>query len=162
MHLTDSDDWTPAQKKGLIIGVIVAVIVVLGGLVYGYQWYQGGKPKEGVERVEDLGFGFRKVTIAKFKNQTELGHYPFFYYRDRMLSQIEPAAPPSVSPSGNFAVYQDPRSGKLILFRRAEERTTVLSASFIGLANPYVWHEQDGTVEAVLGKDGMSAVFPLK
>ena len=73
----------------------------------------------GVEHVENLGFGFRRVTIAKF-NKFELGHYPFLYYRDRLLWQI--GSPPSISPSGNFAIYQDGRSGKLILFRRRDEK----------------------------------------
>jgi len=157
MLFPESDTWTPAQRA-LIVGAVVAGIVALAALVYGYERYQSGKPKEGVEKTEELGFGFRRLTIAKF-NKAELGHYPFLFYRDRLICQI--GAPPSISPSGNFAVCQDARSGKLILFRRADEKTTELTKSFFGVANRFVWHEDQGTVEAEIGKEQMSAVFSL-
>src|SRR5438445_12958794 len=138
MLFPESHSWTSAQKW-LIAGAVVAGIAALAALVYSYERSQRGKPVQGVEHVEDLGFGFRRVTIAKL-NKFELGHYPFLYYRDRLLCQIGP--PPSISPSGNFAIYQDARSGKLILFRRRDEKTTELTSSFIGVANPFVWHEE--------------------
>lgn len=157
----EAHEWTPAQKIALIVGPIVGGILVLALLFYGYQRYQASKPKEGVERIEELGSGFRRVTIARFNNnKTELVRYPYLYYRDRLLSQIEPKAPPSISPSGNYAVYADLRSGKLMLFRRADEKTTALTASFIGIPSQFVWHEDEGNVEAMLG--GVSAVLPLK
>ena len=153
-----SHTWTPRQRL-IIAGAIVASLVAVSALVYSYERYHRGNSLAGVEHIEDLGFGFRRVTIAK-SNKGELGHYPFLYYRDRLLCQIGP--PPSISPSGEFAIYQDARSGKLILFRRRDEKITVLTATFIGVADPFVWHEDQGTVEAQLGKDGVSAVFPLK
>jgi len=158
MSYEEPHAWTPAQKSLIAVSVVAAIIVCLA-LVYGYQRYQRGKLPEGVERIEELGFGFRRITIAK-SNKGQVSHYPFFYYRTRLLCQIGP--PPSISPSGNFAVYQDVRSGKLILFRRRDEKATDLTSSFIGEANPFVWHEQEGTVEAVLRKQAMSAVFPLQ
>ena len=152
-------DWSPAQKLRLIVVGVVGGILVLALLFFGYQRYQASKPKEGVERIEELGSGFRRVTIAKF-NKTELVRYPYFYYKGRLLSQIEPKAPPSISPSGNFAAYTDPRSGKLMLFRRTDERTTPLTTSFIGIPGQFVWHEDEGNVEVALS--GVSAVFPLQ
>src|SRR5437868_3742590 len=157
MLLPDSHAWTPRQRW-LIIGAIIGGVLALSAVVYGYQRFHRGSIPKGIEHVEDLGFGFRRVTITK-PNKYELGHYPFLYYRDRLLCQIGP--PPSISPSGDFAIYQDARSGKLILFRRRDEKITELTSTFIGVVDPYVWHEDQGTVEAVLRKQGMSAVFSL-
>jgi hypothetical protein len=158
MLFPQSHAWTPAQRC-LIAGAIVAGLVAFSALVYSYERYHRGKPMRGVEHVENLGFGFRRVTIAKF-NKFELGHYPFLYYRDRLLCQI--GSPPSISPSGNFAIYQDGRSGKLILFRRRDEKTTELTSTFVGVAYPFVWHEEQGTVDAELAKEHISAVFSLQ
>jgi hypothetical protein len=158
MLLPESHAWTPRQRC-LIAGAVLAGLVALSALVYGYARYHRANPLRGAEHIEDLGFGFRRVTIAKV-TKSELGHFPFLFYRDRLLCQIGP--PPSISPSGNFAIYQDARSGKLILFRRRDEKTTELTSTFIGVANPFVWHEEQGTVEAGIGKEQISAVFPLQ
>jgi hypothetical protein len=159
MLFPQSHAWTPRQKLLIVAGVVVAGLVAFSVLVYSYQRYQRAKLMKGVEQVEELGFGFRRVTIAKL-NKFELGHYPFLYYRNRLLCQI--GAPPSISPSGNFAIYQDARSGKLILFRRRDEKVSQLTATFAGVASPFVWHEEEGTVEATIAKEGMSLVFPLQ
>ena len=156
---SQSHEWTPQQRGLIVAGVIVAGLVALSALVYGYERYHRGKLPKGVERVEDLGFGFRRVTIAK-ANKFEMGHYPFLYYRNRLLCQI--VVPPSISPSGNFAVYQDGRSGKLILFRRRDEKITELTSSFIGVASSFVWHEEQRTVEVTLSKQQMSVVFSFQ
>jgi hypothetical protein len=158
MLFPQSHAWTPRQRA-LIVGAVVAGIVALSALVYSYERYHRGKPMRGVEHVEDLGFGFRRITVAKV-NKFELGHYPFLYYRDRLLCQI--AGPPSISPSGNFAIYQDGRSGKLILFRRRDEKITELTSTFVGVTSPFVWHEEQGTVEVELSKEHISAVFSLQ
>ena len=158
MSYSEEHAWTPQQRLLIVVAVVAAVVVVLA-LIFGYQRFQRGKLPKGVEQVEDLGFGFRRLTIAK-RNKSEMGHYPFLFYRDRLLCQIGP--PPSISPSGNYAIYQDVRDGKLMLFRRSDEKITVLSATYIGVANPFVWHEDQGTVEAVLKREGVSAEYPLK
>ena len=159
MPFSQAHAWTTRQRLLIIAGAVVAVLLALSALVYGYQRYHRATAMRGVEQVEDLGFGFRRVKIAKI-NKFELGHYSFLYYGDRLLCQI--GSPPSISPSGNFAIYQDARSGKLILFRRRDEKTTELTSTFIGVTYPFVWHEEQGTVEAVLAKQGMSAVFSLQ
>src|SRR4051794_35172206 len=106
MLFPQSHAWTPAQKC-LIAGAVIIGIAACAALVYTYERYRPAKTAEGIEQIEDLGFGFRRITIAQF-NKFELGHFPFFYYRNRLLCQI--GAPPSISPSGNFAIYQDGRS----------------------------------------------------
>ena len=162
MLTSDLDSSTPARKLVTVAAVVIGLLVVSALVFYGYERYQATQPKEGVEKIEDLGSGFRRITVAKFNaNKTELGHYQFFYYRDRRLSQIT-VTPPSISPSGNFAAYQEVPSGKLMLFRRADEKSVALTTSFLGPIRQFVWHEQDGTVEAVLSSDGVSAVYSLK
>jgi hypothetical protein len=151
--------WTPRQRCLIVAGVVVAGLVTFSALVYSYQRYHRAELMRGVEHIEDLGFGFRRVTIARF-NKFEMGHYPFLYYRNRLLCQI--GGPPSISPSGNFAIYQDGRSGKLILFRRRDEKVSQLTSTFVELAYPFVWHEDEGTVEVELAKEHMSLVFPLQ
>ncbi len=160
MLFPHSHAWTPRQRCQIAAGVVVAGLVAFSALVYSYERYHRAELMRGVEHVEDLGFGFRRVTIAKFNKFGELGHYPFLYYRNRLLCQI--VAPPSISPSGNFAIYQDGRSGKLILFRRRDEKVSELTKTSIGLAYPFVWHEGENTVEVELAKESMSMVFPLQ
>jgi hypothetical protein len=113
----------------------------------------------GTERVENLGFGFQRVTIAEW-NKFELGHHAHLYYRGRELGLI--GAPPSISPSGKFAIYQDGPSGKLYLFRRADEKLIELTPEFVGVAWPYVWHEDQGTVEAQFEKGPVPMTFRLE
>ena len=135
----------------------LTALVVIGILFAGCE--KGYPVPSGTERIENLGFGFRRVTVAKW-NKFELGHHAYFYYRGRELALI--GAPPSISPSGRFAIYQDGPSGKLFLFRRADEKITELTPTFIGVAYPFVWHEDQGTVEARFEKRHSPMTFSLQ
>src|SRR5437763_1490729 len=157
MLVEPSPTRTPAQKLRIAAAIVIALIVI-SGLGYAYQRYYRAKPATGIQQVQDLGFGFRRAIIAKF-DKGQLRHYPFFFYGDRPLCQIG-GAPPSISPSGNFAICQDIRSGKLILFRRRDEKLIPLTATPFDLPSRFVWHEEERTVEAEVGKEGLSAVFP--
>src|SRR3954449_1290798 len=115
--ISDSSlDENSAQKLKIIIGSIVVGIIVIAGGVYGYHLYQRSQPATGIQQVHDLGFGFRQAVIGKME-KGQLVQYPFFFYKDRPLCQLGPSAP-SVSPSGNYGVCQDVRSGKIMEFRR--------------------------------------------
>jgi hypothetical protein len=152
--------WTPRQRCLIAAGLAIAGLVMFSVLIYSYERYQRATATSGAEHVQDLGFGFRRVTITKRNKFGQPENYPFLYYRSRLLCQI--VAPLSISPSGNFAVYQDGHSGKLILFRRRDGKVIELTQGSIGLAYPFVWHEDENTVEAELGRENMSMVFPLK
>src|SRR5438270_8659849 len=145
-----------AQKLQIAAAIVTGLIVICG-LVYGYQRYYRAKPATGIQQVQDLGFGFRRAIIAKF-DKGQLRQYPFFFYGNRPLCQIG-VAPPSISPSGNFAICQDVRSGKLILFRRRDEKLIPLTSASFGLPSRFVWHEEEGTVEVELGTEGISSIF---
>ena len=159
MLVEPSHAWTPKQKL-LIAAGVVAGLIAIAALLYGYQFYNRPKRTTGIQQTEDLGFGFRRVIIAKM-NKGQLVQHPFFCYKDRFLCQIDGAAS-SVSPSGNFGVCQDVRSGKLMLFRRRDEKELPLTTTAFGLASRFVWHEDQATVEAVVGNEGMSGIFPLQ
>jgi hypothetical protein len=98
--------------------------------------------------------------IAKI-DKGQLNHYPFFFHGDRPICQIGPV-PPSVSPSGNYGVCQDVRTGKLVLFRRRDEKIVPLTATAVAPASGFQWHENDNTVEVSAGKEGFSSMFPLQ
>jgi len=157
--ISDEHEWTPQQRARIVIISIVAAIVVIVGGVYGYHVYQRGRLPSGKKQDQDLGFGFKRATIVK-SDKFGTGRFPFLFYKNKPLCQIGP--PPSISPSGNYAVYQDARSGKLILFRRRDEKVIELTKVFVGIANPYTWHEDEGTIECGFAKEGLSQVFPLQ
>ena len=157
----DEHEWTPQQRARIVIISIVAAIVVIAGGFFGYQVYQKGKGPSGMENVQDLGHGFKRATIVK-TDKFGTGRFPFFFYKDKPLCQVGPGAEPSISPSGKYAVYQDARNGKLILFRARDEKVIELTKVFVGIANPYTWHEDEGTIECGFAKEGLSQVFPLQ
>jgi hypothetical protein len=98
-----------------------------------------------VEQSSELGFGFRHVVLAEpVSNSLEsVGHFGYFYYRDKRLSQADTY---SVSPSGRYAVYQDGPSGNLFLFHRAGRRQIQLTSRFVALVDSFDWHEDSRAV----------------
>jgi hypothetical protein len=102
----------------------------------------------GIERVRDLGHGFRRVLVAEQNPPgvfESVGHFEYLYYRERKLSQANEAA---IAPSARAIVYQDGPSGNIFLFRRTDGSITQLTKSFPGLVNRYVWREPDGVIDA--------------
>jgi hypothetical protein len=99
-----------------------------------------------IERSENLGFGFRRVTLAKAVNTSfeSVGHFQYLYYHDQQLSGVGEC---SISPSGKFAIYQDGSSGNLFLFRRTDRRVNPLSRKFIALVERFEWHESLNAVD---------------
>ncbi len=99
-----------------------------------------------VERIEDLGFGFRRVLLAKpsGSNFESIGHWEYLYYRDQELCLLGEC---SVSPSGSYVIFQDGRSGNLFLYRRADGRQTQLTSQFVALVKRFDWDENAGRVE---------------
>jgi hypothetical protein len=96
--------------------------------------------------TKDLGFGFRRVTIAESNppNSFEsVGYFEYLFYRDRKLARLDEC---SVSPHGDSVVYQEASSGNIFLFRRAASKTTQLTRKFPGLAYRFAWHEPEGYI----------------
>ena len=142
----------------MLVTAVIALLAVVS-LVYGYQRFYRAKPASGIENVQDLGNGFRQVTLSKMeKGQTN--RYSLFYYKERLIGQIG-AAPPSISPTGNYAVCHDIRSGKLVLFRRQDDKIVNLTPTAFGVPSGFVWNEAENTVEAKAGGE-FSSIFNLQ
>ena len=153
------DDWTPAQKLRLIIvAVVIGILAIVGG-IYGFQRFGGAKPATGIESQQDLGNGFRQVTISKM-DRGQTNRHSLFYYKDTMICQIG-VSPPSIAPSGNYAICHDIRTGKLMLFRRQQEKIVSLTPGPFGVPSGFVWNEAEGTVEAKAGGE-FSSIFNLQ
>lgn len=99
-----------------------------------------------VERITDLGFGFRRVTVAEpvASNFEGIGHFEYLYCLDRKLCRLGDC---SVSPSGSYLIFQDGPSGILFLYRRLDGRRVQLTKKFVALVQRFEWHEDSGTVE---------------
>jgi hypothetical protein len=100
----------------------------------------------GVERSQNLGFGFHRDVIA-MQNPPgffeSIGHFEFLFYRHRKLCQLDDCW---VAPSGKSIVYQDGPSGNLFVFFRDGERIIQLTKKFPGLVVEFQWHELEGFV----------------
>lgn len=116
-----------------------------------------------VEGSQRLGFGFKSVSVAKLQTTgfEGIGHFQHFYYKDKKLCSLGEA---SISPSGNFAIYQDGPSGFLFLFRRSDQQITQLSTEFLGLIETFQWHEDAAKVVVKLsdGKGSPSYDLPVE
>ncbi len=116
-----------------------------------------------VEGLEDLGFGFRMVgTMEAVRTDFEsLGHFGYLYYHDQRLCDLGRY---SVSPSGNYVIFQEGSSGNLFLYRRADGQRTQLTRKFVALIKyheGFEWDENAGTV-TVHFDTGLSESYSIR
>jgi hypothetical protein len=112
-----------------------------------------------VEKTTDLGFGFRRVTMAQPSHSSfeSIGHFEYLYFHDRQLCQVGAC---SVSPSGQYAIYQDGPSGNLFLFSPKDGSPIQLAPPFVALVDTFEWHEEARMVR-VRFTNGRSQTFTL-
>jgi hypothetical protein len=112
-----------------------------------------------VERTSDLGFGFRRVTMAQPSQSSfeRSGHFEYLYFRDRRLCQVGAC---SVSPSGQYAIYQEGSSGNLFLFSPKDGSPIQLAQQFVALVGTFEWHDEARMVR-VRFTNGRSQTFTL-
>src|SRR4051812_33328532 len=91
--------WT-ALQKWIIASFVVLVCVAVVFFIYSYE--RSYQQRSGLDYVDDLGFGFQRVTNQKLYDGR--GHSEYLAYRGRYLGALG-GAPPSISPSGKFAIY---------------------------------------------------------
>lgn len=117
---------------------------------------------EKIEEVKDLGFGFRRVVVMApgvGNSSFEIGHYGFLYYRDRRLSQTSEF---SISPSGQYAVFQDGPTGDTVLFtRKTETLKHIYAGSMRGHALEYMWGFGERSVTIVFDDNKRSKPIHL-
>ncbi len=120
------------------------------------------EPREKIEEVKDLGFGFRRVVVTApgvGNSSFEIGHYRFLYYRNRRLSQIGEF---SISPSGQYAVFQDGPTGDTVLFtRKTEILRHIYAGRMRGHALEYVWGFGERSVTIVFDDNKRSQPIHL-
>jgi hypothetical protein len=99
-----------------------------------------------VEESVDLGNGFRRITIAEPTTSEfeSIGHFEYLFYRDQKIARLGRC---SVSPSGNYAVFQEGPSGNLFAFSRADEEIVQLTPRFVALVDKFEWREDSGAVK---------------
>lgn len=112
-----------------------------------------------VERTTDLGFGFRRVTMAEPSQSPfeSTGHFEYLYFQDRRLCQVGAC---SISPSGRYAIYQDGPSGNLFLFSPKDGSPIQLAEQFVALVDTFDWHEE-ARIVSVRFTNGRSQTFTL-
>lgn len=104
-----------------------------------------------VEQEVNLGFGFRAVMML-IDTPSEVGHFSFLYYGDQRISRMGTC---SVSPSGNYVVFQD-SSAHVVVYRRADGKRTQLTIRPVPSVMDFVWHEDAGTVDWHYGTESRS------
>ena len=98
----------------------------------------------GVEMTRDVGFGFRLVIRSAPAGPGEFestGQYGYLFYKDRELGQSESY---SVSPSGNYALFQMSPTGDVVLFTAGTAQRRVVVEFFGSRVLQYVWREARG------------------
>lgn len=91
---------------------------------------------EPIASGNELGFGFHKVKTPKGW---------FLYYNNENVCSLGIC---SVSPSGNYAIFQDATSGNVYLYRRADGRKIQLTKFGVEVpgVEKFIWYEDDDTV----------------
>jgi hypothetical protein len=114
-----------------------------------------------VQKTADLGFGFRRVTMAQPSQSSfeSSGHVEYLYFRDRQLGQVGAC---SISPSGRYAIYQDASSGALFLFSPTDDSPIQLAQRFVALVDTFEWHEEASIVRVRFINGRGSQTFTLR
>ena len=90
-------------------------------------------------RITNIGYGYQEVRTT----ETD-GEFRYLYFGDRKLGKLGNY---SISPSGNYAVFQDTPDGNLYLFRAIDKTMEQLTKEFIDQASKYKWNEKLEIVE---------------
>jgi hypothetical protein len=113
-----------------------------------------------LEKEEDLGNGFRRVVLAEFITGgfESIYHGEYLFYRDRKLADF---LSDSVSPSRQFAIYFEPESHRLVLFRVADQTVMPLLQEPLSHFEGFEWNEAAGYV-TLRSSGGELRTFSLK
>ena len=150
--------------KAIFCSLVIMLFLPVG-CAFNPVWEPLGRPGPAagavVERDVDLGHGFRRVVLAEHISYgfESIGHFEYIYYRDLRLGRVDDC---SVSPSGNYAIYQEASEGNLFLFRCSDQRSKQLTRRFIELTDLFRWHEEARTVEVQFPSEKSVRVFALE
>jgi hypothetical protein len=121
-------------------------------------------PKPGtplVEATKDVGGGFRRVGLAEYVEGgfENVYHGEYLFYRERKLADWLSA---SVAPSRQFAVFIEPESGHLVLFRVSDQAIIKLSHEPVRDFGGFIWDETAGSVSLNFASGLPPLTFPLR
>lgn len=114
-----------------------------------------------IEQTTDLGFGFKRVILAETSHSTfeSIGHFEYLYYHEQRLCKVDAC---SVSPTGNYVIYQDGPSGNVFLFRSSDRKITQLTPKHFAYVDSFEWHEEARTVDVHFAKRRTVKTYPLQ
>jgi hypothetical protein len=114
-----------------------------------------------VEGIQELGGGFRRVALAEYVERGFEGvyHGEYLFYRDRKLAHFSSA---SVSPSRHFAAYLHLGSGKVVLFRAADQTVIEFSGGPVEDFAGFDWDEGNQKVTLRFSTARPAQDFPLQ
>lgn len=85
-------------------------------------------------RVTNIGYGFQEVRTT----ETD-GEFRYLYFGDRKLGKLGNY---SISPSGNYAAFQDKSDNNIYLFRALDKTMEQLTNEASTQASKYSWNEK--------------------
>lgn len=91
--------------------------------------------------ITDLGSGYRKVRaiekVSAASSETE--QFTYLYYKDKKLGQ---ASKYSISPSGEYLIFQDSTTGDIFLFDSASGKLELQKITKIVPVRKFSWNER--------------------
>jgi len=96
----------------------------------------------------DLGHGFRSVHRDQVNppgHWEGVGHFAYLFYNNRSLCQCS-IGEFSIAPTGQFVVFVDGPSGKLMLFHTSSGQMQAVRPRFVGIPESFAWDEAQGFV----------------
>ena len=118
------------------------------------------------ETSKNLGFGLRIVSREQVNptgHWDGVGHFSFLYFRDRLLCQCS-SGDYSIAPTGEYALFQDGPSGKLLLFNVSRESIKEIISTYIGSPQHFTWDAAKNVVTVTFYqglKNGYKDAAPL-
>jgi hypothetical protein len=138
-------------NEGLTINAMVlsALLLFAGGESYVVEASAQSKPASTLpapgtvlgEASRSIGHSFREVQRSEVNPPRQfegIGHFVFVYYKNEKLCQCgkEEIA---ISPNGEYAIFADVSTGKLILFHAASRSRREITQEFAGYPKAASW-----------------------
>lgn len=118
------------------------------------------------ESSRQISHGFREVHRSEVNppgHWEGVGHFVFVYFKTKQLCQCS-SNEFFISPTGQYAIYINDKTGVVILFNSGSEQTKTLTTKFIALLARVDWQEslRKAVVFFQTGKSGERELAPLQ
>ncbi|WMW82111.1 hypothetical protein RF679_07455 [Undibacterium cyanobacteriorum] len=109
-------------------------------------------------RSFDISYGFQYVE-KDIEYKDGVDHFHYLYFKDRNLGKISTY---SISPDGQFAVFQNGSSSEIFLYDVSRDELNKLIKERIGLVRDFEWDLINMNVRIILHKRGEEKVVPFR